>query len=129
MAYEGSGLADSILTADDIVMLRLNADWVVLSACNTGLVSGNAGDAVSELSRAFFAAGARSTLVTQWAVESQSAAEVTTGVFRTYAADSSESKANALARTERDMASGKDGRLYRHPYFWGAYVLVGDAAR
>jgi CHAT domain-containing protein len=129
LAYEGSGLADSILTADDIVTLRLNADWVVLSACNTGLVSGNAGDAVSELSRAFFAAGARSMLVTQWAVESQSAAEVTTGVFRTYAADPSLSKADALARTERDMASGKDGPLYRHPYFWGAYVLVGDAAR
>ncbi|WP_175198150.1 CHAT domain-containing protein [Paraburkholderia caffeinitolerans] len=129
MAYEGSGLADSILTADDIVTLRLNADWVVLSACNTGLVSGNAEDAVSELSRAFFAAGARSILVTQWAVESQSAAQVTTGVFRTYVADSSESKADALARTERDMASGKDGPLYRHPYFWGAYALVGDAGR
>jgi CHAT domain-containing protein len=129
MAYEGSGLADSILTADDIVTLRLNADWVVLSACNTGLVSGNAGDAVSELSRAFFAAGARTMLVTQWAVESQSAAEVTTGVFRSYAADPAESKADALVRTERDMAGGKDGALYRHPYFWGAYALVGDAGR
>ncbi|CAD6549717.1 hypothetical protein LMG27952_04887 [Paraburkholderia hiiakae] len=129
MAYERSGLDDSILTADDIVMLRLNADWVVLSACNTGLVSGSAGDAVSELSRAFFAAGARSVLVTQWAVESQSAAEVTTGVFRAYAADPSLSKADALARTERDMAAGKEGPLYRHPYFWGAYALVGDAGR
>ncbi|MEM5387783.1 CHAT domain-containing protein [Paraburkholderia phymatum] len=129
LAYEGSGLADSILTADDIVTLRLNADWVVLSACNTGLVSGNAGDAISELSRAFFAAGARSILVTQWAVESHSAIEVTTGVFRTFADDSSLSKAVALERTERDMASGKDGELYRHPYFWAAYVLTGDAAR
>ncbi|MCP3715446.1 CHAT domain-containing protein [Paraburkholderia sp. CNPSo 3281] len=129
LAYEGSGLPDSVLTADDIVTLRLNADWVVLSACNTGLVTGNAGDAMSELSRAFFAAGARSILLTQWAVESRSATEVTTGVFRTYANDPSLSKAEALARTERDMASGKDGELYRHPYFWGAYVLAGDAAR
>jgi len=129
LAYEGSGLPDSVLTADDIVTLRLNADWVVLSACNTGLVTGNAGDAMSELSRAFFAAGARSILLTQWAVESRSATDVTTGVFRTYAADPSLSKVEALARTERDMASGKDGELYRHPYFWGAYVLAGDAAR
>jgi CHAT domain-containing protein len=129
MAYEGSGLSDSILTADDIVTLRLNADWVVLSACNTGFVTGTAGDAISELSRAFFAAGARSMLVTQWAVESRSATEVTTGVFRIYADDPSLSKADALARTERDMAAGKDGALYRHPYFWGAYVLSGDAAR
>jgi CHAT domain-containing protein len=127
LAYEGSGLADSILTADDIVTLRLNADWVVLSACNTGLVTGNAGDAMSELSRAFFAAGARSILLTQWAIESRSATEVTTSVFRTYAGDPSLSKADALARAERDMASGKDGELYRHPYFWGAYVLMGDA--
>jgi CHAT domain-containing protein len=65
MAYEGSALSDSILTADDIVTLRLNADWVVLSACNAGFVTGFAGDAISELSRAFFAAGARSMLVTQ----------------------------------------------------------------
>lgn len=129
LAYEGNGLPDSVLTADDIVTLRLNADWVVLSACKTGLVTGNAGDAMSELSRAFFAAGARSILLTQWAVESRSATEVTTGVFRTYASDPSLSKAEALARTERDMASGKDGELYRHPYFWGAYVLAGDAAR
>ncbi|CAD6549727.1 hypothetical protein LMG27952_04892 [Paraburkholderia hiiakae] len=129
LAYEGSGLPDSILTADDIVTLRLNADWVVLSACNTGLVTGNAGDAMSELSRAFFAAGARSVLLTQWAVESRSATEVTTGVFRIYANDPALSKAEALARTERDMANGKVGELYRHPYFWGAYVLAGDAAR
>ncbi|QBR03189.1 CHAT domain-containing protein [Paraburkholderia pallida] len=129
LAYEGSGLADSILTADDIVTLRLNADWVVLSACNTGLVTGDAGDAMSELSRAFFAAGARSMLLTQWAVESRSATQVTTGVFRTYSGDSSLSKADAVGRTERDMASGKYGELYRHPYFWGAYVLTGDAAR
>ncbi|MDI7065611.1 CHAT domain-containing protein, partial [Klebsiella pneumoniae] len=115
--------------ADDRVTMRLNADWVVLSACNTGLVTGNAGEAMSELSRAFFAAGARSILLTQWAVESRSATEVTTGVFRTYASDPSLSKAEALARTERDMASGKDGELYSHPYFWGAYVLAGDAAR
>lgn len=129
LAYEGNGLPDSILTADDIVTLRLNADWVVLSACNTGLVTGNAGDAMSELSRAFFAAGARSILLTQWAVESRAATEVTTGVFRSYANDPSLSKAEAIARTERDMASGKDGELYRHPYFWGAYALAGDAAR
>ncbi|WP_322057125.1 CHAT domain-containing protein [Paraburkholderia sp. J63] len=129
LAYEGRGLADSILTADDIVTLRLNADWVVLSACNTGLSTGNAGDAISALSRAFFAAGARSLLVTQWAVESQSAARITTGVFAAYAANSSLSKADALAHAERDMLEGKDGELFRHPYYWGAYELAGDAAR
>ncbi|WP_028221181.1 CHAT domain-containing protein [Paraburkholderia oxyphila] len=129
LAYEGHGLVDSILTADDIVTLRLNADWVVLSACNTGLATGNAGDAISALSRAFFAAGARSLLVTQWAVESQSAARITAGVFEAYAANPALSKAGALAQAERDMLAGKDGKVYRHPYYWGAYELAGDAAR
>ncbi|MCP3715444.1 CHAT domain-containing protein [Paraburkholderia sp. CNPSo 3281] len=129
LAYEGSGLDDSILTSDDIITLRLNADWVVLSACNTGLATGNAGDAISELSRAFFASGARTMLVTQWAVESHSAAAVTTGAFQSYAADATLSKADALAHVERDMLHGKYGKLYRHPYFWAAYTLTGDAAR
>jgi CHAT domain-containing protein len=129
MTYEGRGLPDSILTADDIVTLRLNADWAVLSACNTGLATGNAGDSISELSRAFFAAGARSVLVTQWSVESRSATEITTQLFKNYAADPSLSKAKALAKVERDMLGGTDGPLYRHPYFWGAYVLAGDGAR
>ncbi|CAD6549725.1 hypothetical protein LMG27952_04891 [Paraburkholderia hiiakae] len=129
LAYEGNGLEDSVLTVDDIVTLRLNADWVVLSACKTGLATGNAGDAISELSRAFFASGARSMLVTQWAVESRSAAAITTGAFKTYAADASLSKADALVHAERDMLHGKYGLLYRHPYFWAAYILTGDAAR
>ncbi|MFD1555668.1 CHAT domain-containing protein [Paraburkholderia silviterrae] len=129
LAYEGRGLPDSILTADDIVTLRLNADWVVLSACNTGLATGDAGDSVSALARAFFAAGARSLLVTQWAVESKSAALVTSGLFDAYAANPALSKADALARTERAMAAGKEGALYRHPYYWAAYFLAGDAQR
>ncbi|QBQ97134.1 CHAT domain-containing protein [Paraburkholderia pallida] len=129
LAYEGRGLPDSILTADDIVTLRLNADWVVLSACNTGLATGDAGDSVSALARAFFAAGARSLLVTQWAVESKSAALVTSGLFDAYAANPALSKADALAQTERAMAAGKEGALYRHPYYWAAYFLAGDAQR
>lgn len=129
LAYEGRGLPDSILTADDIVTLRLNADWVVLSACNTGLATGDAGDSVSALARAFFAAGARSLLVTQWAVESKSAALVTSGLFEAYAANPALSKADALAQSERAMAAGKAGALYRHPYYWAAYFLEGDAQR
>jgi CHAT domain-containing protein len=129
LAYEGSGLMDSVLTVDDIVPLRLNADWVVLSACNTGYTSGEAGDSISAMARGFFAAGGRSLLVTQWAVESRSATELTTGLFKAYGADQSLSKADAIAHVQRDMLSGKDGALYKHPYFWAPYFLSGDAAR
>jgi len=109
--------------------LRLNADWVVLSACNTGFASGNAGDTMSALSRGFFAAGARSLLATQWAVESESAKELTVGLFKGYAAEPTITKAAAMARVQRDMLAGQYGSLYRHPYFWGPYFVAGDAAR
>lgn len=129
MAYEGNGLSDSVLTIDDVVGLRLNADWVVLSACNTGFASGDAGDSMSALSRGFFAAGARSVLATQWAVDSESAKQLTVAVFTLYAADPKLSKGDALVRAQRDMLGGKYGALYQHPYFWAPYFLAGDAAR
>ncbi len=129
LSYEGQGLLDSVLTIDDIVGLRLDADWVVLSACNTGYASGAAGDAMSALLRGFFASGARSLLATQWAVESQSAKELTTRTFVALAQDPALSKAEALARSQRDMLAGKLGALYRHPYFWAPYFIAGDASR
>jgi CHAT domain-containing protein len=129
LAYEGQGLADSVLTIDDIVGLRLDADWVILSACNTGFASGAGGDSMSALARGFFAAGTRTVMATQWAVESQSAKELTVGVFKTLGADTKISKADALATTQRAMISGKYGAMYKHPYFWAPYFISGDAAR
>jgi CHAT domain-containing protein len=129
LAYEGQGLADSVLTIDDIVGLRLDADWVILSACNTGFASGAGGDSMSALARGFFAAGTRTVMATQWAVESQSAKELTVGVFKTLGADSKISKADALATTQRAMIAGKYGAMYKHPYFWAPYFISGDAAR
>ncbi len=129
MAYEGSGLADSILSVDDVTGLRLNADIVLLSACNTGLTSGGAGDTVSALARGFFVAGAHSLLVTAWAVESQSAMELTVKTFAALKADPKASRAQSLAQAQRAMLGGSAGELYRHPYFWAPYFVVGDAAR
>ena len=129
MSYEGQGLADSVLTIDDIVGLRLDADWVLLSACNTGYASGDAGDSMSALLRGFFASGARTTLATQWAVESQSAKELTVQTFKNLAQDPALGKGQALAATQREMLAGKFGALWRHPYFWAPYFLAGDAGR
>ncbi len=60
---------DALLTASEIVGLRLNADWILLSACNTAGPDGLAGEALSGLTRAFFYAGARSVMATHWPVE------------------------------------------------------------
>src|SRR5262249_30067084 len=65
---------DGLLTASEIARLKLNADWVVLSACNTaGGGSTASGEALSGLARAFFYAGARALLVSDWAVDSDAA--------------------------------------------------------
>ena len=60
---------------EEILALKLDADWVVLSACNTGAGAGAGAEAASGLGRAFFYAGTRALLVTNWSVHSQSARE------------------------------------------------------
>src|SRR5262249_44766844 len=69
----GSAGDDGLLGVSDVVQLRLDAEWVVLSACNTASADGSlGGESLSGLTRAFFYAGARALLVSHWAVVSQS---------------------------------------------------------
>src|SRR5436190_5263039 len=78
---------DGLLTMEEILSLKLDADWVVLSACNTGAASGAGAEAASGLGRAVFYAGTRAILVTNWSVHSQSAMGLVTDLFRRQAAD------------------------------------------
>ena len=66
----------------EVLRLELNADWVVLSACNTGAGQGAGAEAVSGLGRAFFFAGTRAVLVSMWPVETVSARRLRTGLFK-----------------------------------------------
>jgi CHAT domain-containing protein len=127
MAYEGSGVQDSLLTADDVVGLRLNADWVILSACNTGTLEEREDQTLAGLVRAFFLAGSRSVLMTQWAVESESAKRLVVATLESFA--QGQSKTESLVLAQRAMAAGKLGEAYAHPYYWAAYALAGDAQR
>jgi CHAT domain-containing protein len=129
---------DGLLTMEEVLGLKLNADWVVLSACNTAAGDGKGGEAVSGLGRAFFYAGSRALLVTQWPVETTSARALTTGVFQRQAKEPGLTRAQALRATMLalidgpgylDPASGKRVYSYAHPMFWAPYTLVGDAAR
>ena len=129
MTFEGIRPDDSILSIDDVANLRLNAQWVLLSACNSGYNTGSERESVSALSRAFFAAGAKTLLATAWAVESNSARTLTVDTFGRFASEARLSKAQAFAQAQREMLGGKHGDLFRHPYFWGAYYVVGDAER
>ncbi|MBU1343303.1 MAG: CHAT domain-containing protein, partial [Proteobacteria bacterium] len=126
---------DGLLTMGEILKLNLNADWVILSACNTGVGDGEGAEAVSGLGRSFFYAGARALLVTMWPVETTSAKLLTTGLFKYQKNDPGLSRAKALQasivdlidhQTLKDGETGKDIASYAHPFFWAPFIVVGD---
>ena len=129
---------DGLLTMAEILRLKLNADWVVLSACNTGAAEGKGAEAISGLGRAFFYAGTRAILVSMWPVETTSARELTTGLFRYQQEDKSLSRARALQNSAlalidgpglKDPATGKIAASYAHPLFWAPFIVVGESGR
>jgi CHAT domain-containing protein len=133
----GQSLSEGLLRMEDILKLSLDADLVVLSACNTAAADGTGAEAVSGLGRAFFYAGARSVLATHWPVETVSARELVTHLFERYAKDPQLTRAQALNRAMLDLIDtdvATDGRgqavmAYAHPAFWAPYALYGDPGR
>jgi CHAT domain-containing protein/TolA-binding protein len=118
---------DGLLTASDIAALKLDADWVVLSACNTAADDGASGaEGLSGLARAFFYAGSRALLVSHWPVISAASVRITTGTFEQLAREPTIGRAEALRRTMLGLADGNAGALFRHPMAWAPFVLVGE---
>jgi CHAT domain-containing protein len=118
-----------------ILGLRLNADWVVLSACNTAAAGGAGAEAVSGLGLAFFYAGSRTLLVSNWPVETTSARILTTELFKREAASPGIARAEALRQAMLSLIDGpgmidpltqKPVYSYAHPLFWAPFSLVGD---
>ena len=84
------------MSSGEIARLKLNADWVVLSACNTAAADGTPGaEGMSGLAKAFFYAGARSLLVSHWPVASEATVPLTTGMLKEYEAHPEQGKAEA----------------------------------
>ncbi len=101
------GEGDGLLTMEEILSLKLDADWVVLSACNTGAGAGAGAEAASGLGRAFFYAGTRALLVTNWSVHSQSAKELVTDLFKRQADDPKLTRGEALRQAMMALMDGK----------------------
>jgi CHAT domain-containing protein len=128
---------DGLLTMEEILSLKLDADWVVLSACNTGAGAGAGAEAASGLGRAFFYAGTRALLVTNWSVHSQSAKDLVTDLFKRQADDPKLTRGEALRQAMMALvdgkgyldASGKPEFTYAHPLFWAPYTIIGDGGR
>ncbi len=125
---------DGLLTASEVAELRLDANWVVLSACNTAAAGekGNV-EALSGLARAFFYAGTRALLVSHWYVDSHAAVKITTGTFVALKADPRLGRAEALQRAMlaamTDPTRPKKWVPAQHPALWAPFVIVGEGGR
>jgi CHAT domain-containing protein/Tfp pilus assembly protein PilF len=116
--------ARDVLTAREIFKLRLNAELVTLSACQTGMNEIKQGDEAFGLTRAFLYAGAASVLVTLWSVNALST-EVFMKKFYTELKNGKD-KATALQLAQIALMEDKNHPEWKHPYYWAPFVLVGD---
>lgn len=123
----GEKHGDGLLRMDQVLNLKLNADWVVLSACNTAAGSGKDTEAVSGLGRAFFYAGARAMLVSNWPVDTVSSRLLMVDIFKRQQGKNT-GKPEALRQAELELADkgGISGYAYAHPLFWAPFVVIGD---
>jgi len=116
---------ENVLTSSDVATMRLNADWVILSACNTGAAPNQETDAeqLSGLAEAFFYAGSRSLLVSHWRVRSDMAAKLTTQTLQVLTEHPEIGRAAALQQAT--LAVINSG-TYPHPANWAPFVVIGE---
>jgi tetratricopeptide (TPR) repeat protein/CHAT domain-containing protein len=116
---------DGYLSASEIAALKLDADWVILSACNTAAGAATSADMLSGLARAFIYAQARALLVSHWEVYSDATVKLITTSIREMARDTKVGRAEALRRSM--LALIDKGQPHEaHPAFWAPFVVVGE---
>lgn len=117
---------DGLLEASEVAALTLNADLVVLSACNTATGGSRfGGESLSGLSEAFFHAGARNMLISHWQVPSAATSELMSSLFASLGPAMTTGSADALRTAQLGMI-GKSATA--HPFFWAAFVVMGDGS-
>lgn len=119
---------DGLLKQSDILNLRLNADWVILSACNTAAGKRSGGEALSGLGSAFLYAGARALLASHWAVSSDAAVRLTTAAMQELAKDPALGRAEALRRSMIALLD-HGGETDAHPLIWAPFSVIGEGGQ
>jgi CHAT domain-containing protein len=128
---EAADAGGAMLTASEIELMHLDAELVILAACNTGGQNGSgAGESLSGLARSFFFAGARSLLVTHWDANDAASTYLTALFLQALQANPDAGPAAALAASQRRMLdeSVRDRAFQAHPYYWAVEALIGGRA-
>ncbi|HZS07890.1 MAG TPA: CHAT domain-containing protein [Blastocatellia bacterium] len=114
---------DGALQMSEVMRLRLNADLVTLSACRTGLGRLLNGEGIIGLTRAFLYAGAESVVVSLWNVNDIATATLMKGFYKNLRRGLARDE--ALRQAKLELIRGRQ-QAWHHPYYWAAFVLVGD---
>ena len=120
---------DGLLMASEIAALKLDADWVVLSACNTAAGDQIGAEALSGLARAFLYAGGRALLVSHWPAYPEAAVRLATSAFAELARHPQEGRAKALQYAMSDLMGDRSRAENAHPAVWAPFVVVGEGGR
>ena len=122
LSYDGSSPEQMFLSMSEILGLKIHAETVVLSACNTGSGAVSHAEGVMSLGRAFMAAGAESVTVSLWQVSDESTQMLMEEYYKNILQGKSKAEALAIARSYL-FASDK---RFTNPFFWAPFVLIGD---
>lgn len=122
---------DGLLTSSEIAELDLNADWVILSACNTAAGNGSSGSpGLSGIAKSFFYAGARNLLASHWPVRDDVAAKITTRTVEIGQDNPNLSRAEsfqlAMREIRNDKSADSESDTWAHPNAWAPFTLIGD---
>ena len=117
---------DGYLSASEIAALKLDADWVILSACNTAAGGAADAEALSGMARAFLYAGARALLVSHWAVDSDATVKLVTRAVGEMGRNPGVGRAEAMRRAMAALI--ETGAAEAHPANWAPFVVVGEGA-
>lgn len=119
---------DGLLQASEIAQLKLNADWAVLSACNTASSDGVGAEALSGLARAFIYAGARSLVVSNWDVSDDATKSLMTNLFEISSENKSLSHGEAMQQAALNLLNNAKTEEEAHPRYWAPFMVVGEPA-
>jgi CHAT domain-containing protein len=118
---------EGFLTAEEVLTLDLQGtDWVVLSACHSGLAESWSRDGALGMRRAFDLAGARSVIASQWAVEDEATLDWMQGLYSARGAGETSASAAIESACRRIIAARRKAGRSTHPFYWAAFSASGE---